>query len=125
VVETEFRRGAAVPLVFFPADTNEIPDSPKLTIIVADPQAEWSSQATIRQQIVDWTKHRGKSDRLYPGALIWCLKKPGRDLREKVELWLASKRVAHEVAEGTLGADHDRTDRAEISNVACPFYLPF
>ena len=80
----------------------------------ADPEAEWSSQATIRQQIADWTKHRGKSDRLYPGALIWCLKKPGRELREKVELWLAWKRVAHEVAEGTLGADYDRTDRAEI-----------
>jgi hypothetical protein len=114
VVETEFRRGAAVPIVPFPADTNEIPDSPKLTIIIADPETEWSSQGTIRQQIADWTKHRGKSDRLYPGALIWCLKKPGRDLREKVELWLAWKRVAREVAEGTLGADYDRTDRAEI-----------
>jgi hypothetical protein len=45
---------------------------------------------------------------------VWCLKKPGRDLREKVELMLAWKRVAREVAEGTLGGDFDRADRAEL-----------
>ena len=51
-----------------------------------------------------------------PGSLVWCLKKPGRDFREKVELWLAWKRVAKEIAEGTLGGDFDRTDRAEIQS---------
>ena len=59
-------------------------------------------------------RQRGKSPRLYPGSLVWCLKKPGRDLRDKVELWLAWKRVNKEVAEGTLGGDFDRADRAEI-----------
>jgi hypothetical protein len=44
------------------------------------------------------------------------LKKPGRDLREKVELWLAWKRVFTEVTEGTLGADFDRADRADIQS---------
>jgi hypothetical protein len=90
LIEAEFRRGAALPLLFFPPDGSEIPDSPKLTIIVAEPNAEWSNQATIRQQIGEWTKRRGKSDRLYPGSLIWCLKKPGRDLRDKVEPLLLS-----------------------------------
>jgi hypothetical protein len=44
------------------------------------------------------------------------VKKPGRELREKVELWLAWKRVAAEIAEGTLGADFDRADRAETQS---------
>ena len=52
--------------------------------------------------------------RLYPGALVWCARKPGRDLRESVELWLAWRRVAHEVAQGVLGAEFDRADRAEV-----------
>ena len=47
---------------------------------------------------------------------MWCLKKPGRDLREKVELALAWKRVAREVAEGTLGGEFDRSDRAELQS---------
>jgi hypothetical protein len=51
---------------------------------------------------------------LYPGALVWCLKKPGRELRERVELMLAWKRVAREVAEGTLGGEFDKSDRVEL-----------
>jgi hypothetical protein len=42
------------------------------------------------------------------------VKKPGRDLRDKVELWLAWQRVARDVAEGRLGTDFDRADRAEV-----------
>ncbi len=114
LVETEFRRGATVPLVLFPADGSEVPDSPRLTVVVLAPETEWSGQNPLRAQIAEWTKRRGKSDRLYPAALVWCVKKPGRDFREKVELWLAWKRVAREVADGTLGADYDKADRAEI-----------
>ncbi|PWU13198.1 MAG: AAA family ATPase [Verrucomicrobia bacterium] len=113
LVEGEFKRGASVPVIF-PPDGNDVPDSPRLSIAVVDPETEWSGKA-IREQIAEWTKRRNKSDRQYPAALLWALKKPGRDLREKVELWLAWKRVAKEVADGTLGADYDKTDRAEIA----------
>jgi hypothetical protein len=83
---------------------------------VADPDIEWNGQGYARSQIAEWTKNRGKSPRLYPGALVWCIRKPGRDLREKVELWLAWKRVAREIAEGTLGGEYDRSDRADIQS---------
>jgi len=38
----------------------------------------------------------------------------GRDLRDKMELGLAWKRVAREGAEGTLGGEFDRNDRADL-----------
>jgi hypothetical protein len=82
--------------------------------VVADPEQEWSGAGALRAQLGEWTRNRGKSPRLYPGALVWCLKKPGRDLRDKVELGLAWSRVAREVAEGTLGGDFDRNDRADL-----------
>jgi len=125
LVEDEFRLGASIPVVPFPRDGAEIPDTPRLTLVVADPEVEWdvgqaaglSPQAgSLRHRIAEWTRQRGKSPRLYPGALVWCLKKPGRDLREKVELWLAWKRVAREVADGTLGGEFDRNDRAELQS---------
>jgi hypothetical protein len=47
---------------------------------------------------------------------VWCLKKPGRDLRNKVEMALAWNRVAREVAEGTLGGDFDKGDRSELQS---------
>jgi len=116
LVEDEFRRGASVPVVPFPRDGAEIPDTPRLTLVVADPEVEWAGGGSLRAQIAEWIRQRGKSPRLYPGALVWCLKKPGRDLRDKVELGLAWKRVAREVADGTLGGEFDKSDRAELQS---------
>ncbi|MFN3679511.1 AAA family ATPase, partial [Thermosynechococcus sp.] len=116
LIENEFRRGASIPVVPFPPDGADVPDTPKLTLVIADPEAEWTSDGSLRRHIAEWTRQRGKSPRLYPGALVWCVKKPGRDLREKVELWLAWKRVAREVADGTLGGDFNQADRADLES---------
>ena len=77
-------------------------------------RAKWTGGGPLREQIAERTKQRRQSPRLYPGSLVWCLKKPGRELREKVELWLTWRRIAGEVAEGTLGGDFDPADRTEI-----------
>ncbi|RJP35134.1 MAG: ATP-binding protein [Candidatus Omnitrophota bacterium] len=114
LVEDEFKRGASIPLVLFPSDGASIQDTPKLTLVIADPDSEWTGTGSMREEISSWMKQRGKSPRLYPGSLVWCLKKPGRDFRDKVELWLAWKRVEKEISEGTLGGEFDRTDRADI-----------
>src|SRR5207244_5403302 len=81
-----------------------------------DPTGEWDGGEAIRAQIADWTKNRGKASRLYPGALVWCLRKPGRDLRDKVELLLACRRVQRDVRDGVLGADFERADHQEIQS---------
>jgi hypothetical protein len=114
LIKNEFDRGASIPVVPFPADATAVQDTPKLTLVIVEPDSEWTSTGSLRQQIAEWTKQRGKSPRLYPGSLVWCIKKPGRDYKDKIELWLAWKRVAKEIAEGTLGGDFDRADRAEI-----------
>src|SRR5438132_5646031 len=112
LVEDEFRRGASIPVVPFPRDGAELPDTPRLSLVAADPEMEWAGGGSLRAQIAEWIRQRGKSPRLYPGALVWCLKKPGRDLRGKIELSLAWKRVARDVADGTLGGEFDKSDRA-------------
>ena len=114
LVEGEFRRGATLPVVVFPEDSAAVQDSPRLALIVLDPETEWTPVSQVSERIGHWTTQRGESPRLYPGSLVWCARKPGRELREKVELWLAWQRVAREVAEGVLGVEFDRTDRAEV-----------
>jgi len=42
---------------------------------------------------------------------------PGRDLRDKVQLALAWKRVALEVADRALGGEFDRDDRADLQEL--------
>ena len=114
MVQKEFDRGATLPVVPFPADGSSVPDTPKLTLAVVNPESEWMGSGDVREQIREWTKHRGTSPRLYPASLVWCVKKSGRDLRDKVELMLAWKRVDREITAGTLGGDFNRTDLAEI-----------
>ncbi|RJQ44118.1 MAG: ATP-binding protein [Gaiellales bacterium] len=116
LIQKEFDRGASVPVVLFPTDGTAVQDTPKLTLVIVGPESEWPEVSSLRQEISEWTKQRGKSPRLYPGSLIWCLKKPGRDFREKVELWLAWKRVDKEANDGTLGSDFDKADKAEIKS---------
>ncbi|MBW1926153.1 MAG: ATP-binding protein [Deltaproteobacteria bacterium] len=116
IIKKEFDRGASIPIVPFPADGTAVQDTPRLTLVIVEPESEWSGDSAIREQIREWTKQRGESPRLYPGSLVWCLKRPGRDMRNKVELWLAWKRVAKEIAEGTLGGEFDRSDRADIQS---------
>ncbi|MBV9199724.1 MAG: ATP-binding protein [Alphaproteobacteria bacterium] len=114
LVETEIGRGANVPVVAFPEDSASIQDAPRMILVIGDPDAEWSESGEMANRIGQWTRERGRSPRLYPASLIWCAKKPGRELRDTVELWLAWRRVAREVAEGVLGAEFDRADRAEV-----------
>jgi len=113
LVEEEFRRSATVPIVFFPEESVDIEDRPRLTIVVMDPDMEWGD-VELKKKVVDWIKIRGGSPRLYPASLIWCLKKPGRELRNKVEWWLAWRQVNKEIEEGTLGSDFDPKEKAEV-----------
>jgi len=115
LVRKEFEKGAAVPVRFFPDDGDAVEDSPRLTLCVMGPETDWSEEGAVRQQMTEWTTMRGGSRRRYPGAIIWCLKKPGRELRAKIEEWLAWRRVAREVEQGTLGEDYEKADLSELT----------
>ena len=78
LVEGEFARGTTVPVVYFPEDGDAVQDSPRLTMVVLDPVEEWREGGQLAERIGRWTKERGRSPRLYPGALVWCARKPGR-----------------------------------------------
>ena len=114
LVETEFGRGATLPVIAFPDDSAAVPDLPRLVLIILDPDEEWKDGDLVVDRTAVWTRERGAYSRLYPGSLVWCAKKPGRQLRERVELWLAWQRVAHELAKGTLGDEFNASDHAEV-----------
>ena len=114
LVEEEFARGGNLPLIPFPEDGSSVQDTPRLMLVLLDPEAEWKPDGEIARQIAKWTRERGASPRLYPASLVWCIRKPGRELKDRVELWLAWQRVAREVNQGVLGTDFDKADRSEL-----------
>ena len=64
------------------------------------------AKSCLREQIAEWTLRRSASARLYPASLIWCVRKSGRDLADRVESWLAWQRVQRDLIEGVLGQEH-------------------
>jgi hypothetical protein len=116
IIRREFEHGTSIPLTLFPPNGMDVQDTPRLTLVALNPEVEWAGAGTVRNEIAEWTKQRGKSPRLYPGSLVWCVRKPGRELRDKVEMWLAWRRVAKEIADGTLGGEFERSDRTDIQS---------
>ena len=116
LIKGEFRRGATLPVVAFPENSAAVQDTPRLLMAILDPETELTGSNQDLERISHWTKQRGHSPRLYPGALVWCAKSPGRRLREKVELWLAWQRVEREVVDGLLGTEFDRMERANVQS---------
>jgi hypothetical protein len=103
LVQDTFDRGRTLSLVTFPADESAVDDTPRLTLVVMDPEVEWNAES--RARLVAWTRQRGQNPRLYPGALVWCIKQPGSKLRQEVQDWLGWQRVLGEIESGTLGGD--------------------
>lgn len=112
LVRESFERGRTLSLTTFPATENDVADSPRLTLVLLDPESEWSGET--RSRLAAWTRKRGQVDRLYPGALVWCVKQPGSKLRQEVQDWLAWRQVEKEIGDGTLGGDLSNSEIAEV-----------
>jgi len=114
LVKEVFELGASLPVIPFPEDAASIQDTPRLVLVTADPATERDRNGKVRQQIAEWTLRRGASARLYPASLIWCVRKSGRDLTDRVESWLAWQRVQRDLIEGVLGQDIEAEERQEV-----------
>lgn len=114
LVKDEFEKGRTLKIVLFPSNGNDVEDTPKLTLIVLDPVAFSWSQDDVLDNIATWTRERNGATRLYPAALVWCVSQSVYDVRNRVQDWLAWKRVDEEIQKGVLGDDIDADERDEV-----------
>lgn len=116
LVEAKFKAGASLYLQKpFPKDGADVEDIPRLNLVVVDPEEEWTGDGELRAKLANWTKNHGRSPRLYPASLIWCVRKPGRELRERVEAWLAWQRVNDDITQGVLGGDFETSELRQVA----------
>jgi hypothetical protein len=107
LIEREFEAGSPVPVIAFPGDGASVRDTPRLSLLIADPTLEWYPSADLRDFLAEWTFRRGKEPRRFPASLIWCLRQPGRVLLDRVGTALAWRAVRQDLAAGLLGIDTD------------------
>lgn len=110
LVRREFAKGSEIPKVYFPEDSSAVPDDPRMTLVVMKPEEEWTETSAIASRIAQWTRERGRSPRLYPAAMVWCCRRPGRDLQDRVEMWLAWQKVKAEIDAGNMGPEFERAE---------------
>jgi len=108
VVKEEWERGAMIPLVWFPEDDIAVPDQPRLNIVVVTPEKGLDDE--LRKILSEWIENRGGSRRSYPASIVWTATRQGRDLHDKLELFLCWKRVNEEISSGLLG-DFETAER--------------
>ena len=114
LVEQQFSKGTESRRSTSQGTAPPFPDDPRMTMVIMSPDEEWRESNHIADRIGQWTRDRGRSPRLYPAALVWCIRKPGRDRRDKVELWLAWQKVRSEVDAGTMGPEFERRELEEL-----------
>ncbi len=117
LVETQFRTGSVLQVQKpFPRESADVEDMPQLNLVIVEPDEPWTEASELRPKLAEWTRMRGKSPRLYPASLIWCVRKPGRELRDRVEEWLAWQRVHREIIDGTLGGEFEAAELREVAS---------
>ncbi len=91
-----------VPVVFFPEDSSAVPDNPRLTLVVIDPDDPWTADDEQHARLGDWMRLRGTSPRMYPGGLLCCFRRPGAALRDRLEIALVWRLVMQELRDGVI-----------------------
>lgn len=114
LIRREFEQKSKLPFIAFPADGDEVADTARLTVVLLEPEKEWDDRGELRKEIAQWTMKRGGSNRLYPGSLVWCIRKAGKDLRQKVEQWQAWKKVQQEINDQTLPGEFESSDLSKV-----------
>jgi hypothetical protein len=109
-----FEAGSPVPVIAFPPDGAAVRDTPRLSLLLADPTLQWDGSAELRELLAEWTYRRGTEDRLFPASLIWCLRRPGHTLTDRVETALAWRAIRQDLAAALLGDD---TDADEVRSI--------
>jgi hypothetical protein len=94
-VQKAFQGSAEVRTVLFPEKSEQIPNLPQLTLVVAGPERDFTDLATL-----PWaeksTKEYGTSGRAYKSALVWVFPENAHSIREDARRSLAWQRIWEE-----------------------------
>jgi len=95
-VQKVFAEGkGATDRIYFPDKSGQIPDGPRLTLVVLPPDQAAADKAT-RSFVDAATKEHGSSARTFKSALIWAVPEGGDSLREDARKVLAWEDIADE-----------------------------
>lgn len=72
-IQKVFSAGSGLERIYFPEQSNQIPDRPILTMAVLAPDLSMQDKNKTMQLVETMTKDCGNSSRTFKSALLWCI----------------------------------------------------
>lgn len=95
-IQKVFPAGDGIERIFFPEQSNQVPDRPVITFVIMGPDQSLQSAPGIRKDIETMTKEHGKSARTYKSGLIWIVPESDHQMREEARKLLAWEDIRDE-----------------------------
>src|SRR6266849_6077770 len=72
-IQKVFSAGSGLERIYFPEQSNQIPDRPVLTVVILAPEVSMQDKNKTLQLVETMTRDCGNSSRTFKSALIWCI----------------------------------------------------
>jgi len=72
-IQKVFSAGSGLERIYFPEQSNQIPDRPVLTLAILAPEMSMQDKNKTLQLVETMTRDCGDSSRTFKSALIWCI----------------------------------------------------
>lgn len=95
-IQSVFASGTGVERVFFPDQSNQIPDRPALTCVVLSPDQSIKDETKVYKFIDEMTQSYGKSARTFKSALVWVVPDNDSVLSEEARKLIAWETIQNE-----------------------------
>lgn len=113
-IQKIFSLGGGVDRIYFPEQSNQIPDHAALTLVILAPEHAIQDEATLA--LIDkLTREAGNSGRTFKSALLWAIAENAGGLNEDARKLLAWEQIQSEYQEGELKLDDSQKKSLEIS----------
>ncbi|MFQ5455304.1 MAG: ATP-binding protein [Nitrospirota bacterium] len=110
-IQSLFASGMGIERVFFPEQSNQIPDRAALTFVIINPDLSIKEESKIFRFIEEMTQQYGKSARLFKSALVWIAADNDFTLYDEARKQIAWEAIQAEEDELRL----DETQKKQLS----------
>ena len=97
-IEDVFSKGAGIEKIYFPRQSNQVPDRPSLVLVVMDPESKWDDTDHQDTQLVlaSLVNEHGTSARTYKSALIFAIADHDNSMLDEARKLLAWEAIRGE-----------------------------
>ncbi len=108
-----FNQGRVLDTIMFPDKNNQITDRPQLSLVVLDPENEYSEKTTWGF-LNDAIQNYGSTARIFKSAILFAVADTTHAMKEEAKKYLAWETIYNESSELNLEADQLKQIRANM-----------